>query len=170
MKRNYSFLFLLVLTAAATSCTKTDVSIQSASADNSLATVSKNALVAWYTFNGDILDHSDYGNNIDFNSATATAGKDGTPNTAYYFDGNSSYMTAPNSTSIDNLKHGITMAVVINPLGFYQGQYHSNRILQKGYNDQSYGVYYLGFDDYLSGDNSGDVVDSLETFYGVYGN
>ena len=171
MKTNYLTLFILSATLAV-SCSKTEInsSTQSTSADNSLTSATRTSLVAWYTFNGDVLDHSIYGNNIDFNSATATAGKDGSPNSAYYFDGSSSYMTAPASTSLNNLSHGITMAVVINPLGFYHGQYHANRIIQKGYRDQSDGVYYLGFDDALSGDNSGNVADSMESFYGVYGN
>ncbi len=152
----------------AIACNKTESSapLQNSSVDN---TIIKTSLVAWYTFNGDILDHSSYGNNVSFNSATPTTGKSGTPNSAYYFDGSSEYMVVPNSASL-NGQHGITLAVTINALGFYRGQYHSNRILQKGFRDQSDGVYYLGFDDDLSGDNTGIVVDSMESFYAVYGN
>src|SRR5882757_3465859 len=49
-------------------------------------------LVAWYTFNGDVLDHSGHNNNIIFNSALQTKGKAGLPKSAYIFDGTSSYM------------------------------------------------------------------------------
>jgi hypothetical protein len=165
---NFLALYAIVL---ACSCSKTEItnSLQSSSSENSSATILKTSLVAWYTFDGDILDHSSYGNNVSFSSATPVTGKDGTPNSAYYFDGSSGYMVVPNSASL-NGQHGITLAATINVAGFYRGQYHSNRILQKGFQDQSDGVYFLGFDDYLSGDNTGSVVDSMESFYGTYGN
>ena len=171
MKLIYSFLIVFSVVILSFSCSKTELpaSVQSSSADNASANLLRTSLVAWYTFDGDVKDHSNYGNNISFNSATPVAGKDGAPNTAYFFDGSSSYMTAPNSTSL-NGQHGITLASVVNVAGFYRGQYHANRILQKGYQDQSNGTYFLGFDDYLSGDNTGPVIDSMETFYGTYGN
>ncbi len=168
MKSISTNLFVLSVIILACSCNKTATttnSLQSSSEEN---TIIKTSLVAWYTFDGDILDHSSYGNNVSFNSATPATGKDGSPNSAYYFDGSSGYMVVPNSASL-NGQHGITLAATVNVAGFYRGQYHSNRILQKGFQDQSDGVYFLGFDDYLSGDNTGSVADSLETFYGTYG-
>ncbi len=165
---NTNFLVLATVMLAC-SCSKTATttsSLQSSSEDNA---ITRTSLVAWYTFNGDVLDHSSYGNNVSLNSATPASGKDGTPNSGYYFDGSSGYMVVPNSTSL-NGQHGITLAATVNTLGFYRGQYHANRILQKGFQDQSDGVYFLGFDDYLSGDNTGSVADSMESFYGTYGN
>ena len=168
MKTFYYSLSFFALTLAASCSKEINSSAKSSSTDNSSGLVTRTSLVAWYTFNGDVLDHSIYGNNVAFNSATATAGKDGDENTAYYFDGSTGYMKVPNSATL-NGKHGITLAAVVNPLGFYKGEYHSNRILQKGFQDQSNGAYFLGFDDYASGNNTGDVADSLETFYGTYG-
>lgn len=170
MKSMNTKLFFSASIIVALSCNKTETppSLQAGSEDNSSATILKKSLVAWYTFDGDVSDHSTYGNNVTINSATPVAGKNGTPNTAFYF-GSSGYMVVPNNASL-NGKHGITLAATVNVADFYTGQYHGNRILQKGHEDQSNGAYFLGFDDYLSGDNTGPVVDSMETFYGTYGN
>src|SRR5436305_2086595 len=58
-------------------------------------------LVAWYTFNGDVLDHSGHHNNVVFNSATPTRGKAGVAKTAYKFDGIANYMQVANSKSLN---------------------------------------------------------------------
>jgi hypothetical protein len=177
MKKNFhlpfSVFLLLTITASAflTSCSKeaADQSQLNASAtDNVFA---KANLVAWYTFNGDTKDHSGNGNNADFNSATSTTGKNGTANTAYLFDGTSSYMTVPNSASL-NPSTGITIIAVVQPLGFYQGQCHSNRVICKGYNDYDNGRYTIGYDDQPSWNYQGcdqQVNPNKENFYGSYG-
>lgn len=128
---------------------------QTVTAENTSEAVLRASLIAWYPFNGDDQDHSLYGNNVDFNSATATAGRDGTPNSAYYFDGSSSYMTVPNSTSLNPKK--ITIATLFKPTGVYLGTGNTSRILMKGTDDQSNGVYFLGY--YSNG-----------VAYGTYGN
>ncbi len=153
-------------------CNKTESSapLQSSSVDD-ISGLSNN-LVAWYTFNGDILDHSNYGNNIDFNNATPTAGRSGVANTAYYFDGATSYMTVPGSAESLSPKHQITLAAVIKPMGFYEGECHANRIIDKG-DDDTPGAYYLSFDDaaYYNYDQCDKpVIDTAENFYGVFGN
>jgi hypothetical protein len=143
------FLILSVSMLIFNSCSKNEVEgTKILSHNNENITTLTSGLIAWYTFNGDVLDHSGEGNNITFNSALPAAGKDGIANTAYSFDGFSSYMTAPNSTSLQgDLSKGLTIAVVIKINGFYAGPCHGNRILQKGYSDDSNGKYVLGYDD-----------------------
>ncbi len=105
----------------------------------------QNALVAWYTFNGDVLDHSGHANNVIFNNATPTTGKNGKPNNAYYFNG-SNYMEVANSTSL-NPASQITLYTVVKVGGFYQGTCHGNQILIKGNDVKTNGVYSMAFDD-----------------------
>lgn len=173
MKSSISYILAFFCIVVAYSCSKTEpMSLQTSSADNGIATILRTSLVGLYTFDGDVLDHSNYGNNIAFNSATATTGKDGLPNTAYAFDGKSSYMTIPNSTSL-NGQHGITLAATIKVAGFYDGICHGNRIIMKGYRDQSQGTYFLGFDDAAYYNYQGcymPVMEDKQTFYGNYGN
>ena len=62
----------------------------------------KDGLVAWYNFNGGTLkDSSGKDNHINFNNATLTTDRFGKPNNAYLFNGTSSYMSVPNSTSLN---------------------------------------------------------------------
>lgn len=137
-----------------------------------VSNASQNAnIVAWYTFDGDTKDHSGNNNNVDFNNATATSGKDGINNTAYLFNGSNSYMTVPNSPSI-NPSNEITIIAVVQPLGFYQGQCHSNRIVCKGYNDFDNGRYAIGYDDQPYWQYQGcdlQVKENKESFYGTFG-
>ena len=156
-----------------TSCKKNSTNFNkpviAQSVDNSEG--SSGRLVGWYTFNGDDLDHSGYNNNISFNNATPTAGKDGISNTAYKFDGTSSYMTIPNSASLNPLKK-ITLFAKIKPMGFYQGLCHRNTILYKAYANNTPGKYLLAFDDmaYYNFEGCDDPVQNkFENFYGSYG-
>lgn len=147
-------------------------SIENAAASGPVTDSSlKVGLVAWYTFNGDVLDHSGLKNNVIFNSAKATAGKSGVPRTAYLFDGASSYMQVANSKSINPLK--ITLYALVKPKGFYQGTCHYNRVICKGYNDYDNGRYSMGFDDQAYYNYTGcdlPVLNGKENFYGSYGN
>lgn len=136
----------------ACSCTKeknnnTDVIKKSSeiTSDASLQT----SLVAWYTFNGNTLDSSGYNNNVVFNNCTAVPDRFGNPNGAYLFDGISNYMRVANSPSLNPSGH-ITLFAIVKVNSFYQGLCHSNRILNKSYDDNSQGDYYLAFDDAYS--------------------
>lgn len=61
-----------------------------------------NGLVAYYPFNGDVLDHSGNNNNgIAYGNLMATADHHGNPNSAYYFNGINSYIQVPNSPSLN---------------------------------------------------------------------
>lgn len=148
-----------------------DESIDNAVADTEADSSSlNNGLVAWYTFNGDILDHSGHNNNIIFNSATPAKGKSGLPRTAYRFDGISSYMQAKNKKSLNPLK--ISLYALVKPMGFYQGSCHGNHIISKQYSGNDNGRYYLGFDDQAYHNYAGcydTVAYQYENFYGGYG-
>lgn len=127
-------------------------------------------LIAWYTFNGDVLDHSGHRNNVVFNSATPTRGKAGVAKTAYKFDGIASYMQVANSKSLNPQR--ISLYALIKPTGFYQGTCHGNYIISKEYSDADNGRYLLGFDDQLYYNYSGcfdTVATRYENFYGTYG-
>lgn len=178
MKSNAKLLLVTVLCSAQIiSCKKDElnapapvgtVSMDAAATDSSLA----KGMVAWYTFNGDILDHSGNNNNVIFNSAKPAKGKAGLAKTAYVFDGTTSYMMANNSASLNSGK--ITLYALIKPTGFYQGKCHSNRIITKGNTDLDNGRYSLGFDDQpyynYTGCDVPEVKTKFENFYGSFGN
>ncbi len=159
MRTNTKLLLVAVLCSAQfISCKKNAANLSTqvnAEQKDDALTALNNHLIAWYTFNGDILDHSGYNNNIQFNNATAAAGIKGLSNTAYLFNGTSNYMTVPNSPSL-NPSSEITLAALFKPTGFYSGIGKTSRILMKGSDDQSNGDYFLGFN------STGDA-------YGTYG-
>lgn len=171
---NAAFLIAIIFLFQSASCKKDDNSLTKIEAATSISNIvdsTSSRLVAWYTFNGDDSDHSIYHNNIDFNNATPTAGKQGIPNTAYYFDGSISYMTIPNSPSL-NPEKKITLFAVVKPTGFYQGLCHRNTILYKAYDDNTQGKYLLAFDDMAYYNFDGcfdDVQKKFQNFYGSYG-
>ena len=104
-----------------------------------------NGLVAYYPFNGDANDHSGNNNNPSFNNATPVAGQSGVPNTAYYFNGQNSYIQVPNSPTI-NFGNQFSFFCLIKPMGFYEGTCHGNNILEKG-QDNGVGTYLIRYDD-----------------------
>jgi hypothetical protein len=97
-------------------------------------------LVAWYNFNGGTLkDSSGKNNHINFNNATPTTDRFGKANNAYLFNGTSSYMTVPNSVSLNPSL--ISIQAIVKPNGFYTGPCHGNNILSKGWPDFATGFY-----------------------------
>jgi len=105
-------------------------------------------LVAYYNFNnGSLNDSSGYGNNITFNNnATPTSDRKGNSNGAYLFNGTSSYMTVPNSPSLN--PSNMTLMATFKVNGFYTDLCHANQILGKGYNDYINGFYMMRFSDF----------------------
>jgi PKD repeat protein len=75
--------------------------------------IPKYGLVAWYKFNGNAGDSSGYGNHGTVSNATLTTDRFGNANSAYYFNGSSSYILAPASASIQP-KNSISIGVWIN--------------------------------------------------------
>jgi hypothetical protein len=99
-------------------------------------------LIAHYNFtDGSLLDETDNHNDITFNNATPVADINGEANNAYKFDGSTSYMRVPNSTSLN--PQNITMMARIRVDGFYQGTCHFSDIISKGATDYVDGFYVL---------------------------
>jgi len=150
-------------------------SMNANSVDNSVHTLpADSSLVAWYPFHhGKLVDKSGHGNRIVFCSATPVLSRSGQDSGAYYFDGTSSFMKVNNSPSL-NPTTSITLAVLIKPMGFYQGNCHGNKILTKGYDDDhTDGRYTLGFDDqpFYNYDGCGKPVkENRQNFFARYGN
>ena len=108
-------------------------------------------LMAYYPFNGNALDSSGNGNNPSFNNATLTTDRFGNANSAYYFNGNGSYMQIANSATLNTGKQ-LSISLWVNANGFYQGSCTGNYVLTKGiqtnlesyavvFSDAPYGLY-----------------------------
>jgi hypothetical protein len=124
----------------------------------------KDGLVAYYNFdNGSLNDGSGYGNNITFNNATPTTDRFGNANSAYLFDGTTSYMQVPNSASLN--PSNLTLMAIFKVNGFYTGPCHGNNLMSKGYPDGINGWYVLRFGNFGPDCNS-PVDTSHELFLG----
>ena len=115
-------------------------------------------LVAWYPFDGNANDASGNNNNPVYNTATLTADRFGHPNSAYHFNGVSSFIKIPNSPSL-NFGNQISLSVWVRPTGFYKGICHASAIISKGLGNYMPGDYVLRFDDALftKGNGCGDT-------------
>ncbi len=101
-------------------------------------------LAAWYKFtNGNTADYSGNNNHLKGHHVKLAADMMGRPNNAYAFNGFSSFMEAANSSSLN--PSTITIAALVQPVGFYGGNGAQSRILMKGVDDQSNGDYFIGF-------------------------
>jgi len=164
-------IFLIINSCTKESSSNPAESISSQHVDNDSAIT--NGLVAWYTFeNGSLQDKSGKGNNIIFNNATPVADRNGHAKGAYRFNGINDYMRVPNSSSL-SITDRITLFAIVKVNGFYSGECHGNRIFQKGYDDNTSGNYFLGFDDdyYYNNTNCYNPVDpNHESFIGHFGN
>jgi hypothetical protein len=127
----------------------------------------KGGLIAYFNFNnGSLQDSSGYNNHIIFNSASKTIDRFGNPNNAYLFDGSSSFMEVKNNSTLN--PGSITMFAIIKINGFNNGPCHANQILGKGNPDETAGLYFLRFRDYLSDCNS-PLNPNAVVFHGAYG-
>lgn len=108
-------------------------------------------LMAYYPFNGNANDASGNNNNPSFNSATLTSDRFGTPNTAYHFNGTSSFIQIPNSPTI-NMGNTMSIAMWVKPTGFYTGACYNNMLMMKGITDiPNAGNYSVRFADAVGG-------------------
>lgn len=142
------FLFIQLFISCQKNNELSGSSMNANSVDNSINTLPvDSSLVAWYPFHhGQLVDKSGFSNRIVFCSATPVVSKSGQDSGAYYFDGTSSYMMVKNNSSLNPVQ-SITLAVLLKPMGFYQGKCHANRVLFKGTTDYDNGIISLGFDD-----------------------
>lgn len=124
-------------------------------------------LIAHWNFNGNSDDVTGNGHDgTDYNTVNA-AGKSGVPNTAYRFNGTSSYITTPYRSDLNMTQYSI--CAVIKPMGYYTGQCQANFILHRGsqYASSSYGMHY--FDNAYDGNNCGNVDTAHNVFTGLTG-
>lgn len=77
-------------------------------------------LIAYYPFNGNANDESGNGNHGTVNGAVLTIGTDGYADSAYEFDGRTSYISIPSSDSLKSPTTEITMIALIHPYGWSQ--------------------------------------------------
>jgi len=75
-------------------------------------------LVAFYPFNGNANDSSGHNNNGTVYGAALTTDRQGNPNSAYFFDGTSSYILVPNSPSL-NFQQAISVNFWMNVGTFF---------------------------------------------------
>jgi len=150
-----------------TSCKKESTSTK-INASNNLTpadVIKRSNLVAWYKFTrGNTADLTGNNNHLSAFNVTLATDYMNRPKNAYAFDGFSSYMEAPNSSSL-NPSSAISLVALIKPTGFYTGNGASSRILMKGVDDQSNGDYFLGY--YSNGQLYGDYGDNQFSSNGV---
>lgn len=154
-----------------TSCTKTETIRDTVTIPcNCNEEALKKGLVAYYNFNnGNLNDSSGKGNHIVFNNAVKTADRLGRANNAYLFDGTSSYMRITNSASL-NPTEEITLAAIIKPTDWYNGQCLQNQVLGKvETSDYSDGIYWLRYT-HESADCSTTSDIENQRFFCTYGN
>lgn len=170
IKSLFASLFIMSLASCQKDTTKQPFANSKANAISNDESSLAGNIVAWYPFNGNTRDSSGNKNNVTLNSGCKrTTGKNGKPQTAYYFNG-SSYMQVSNSSSLNPTN--ISLLAVVKVQGFYQGQCHGNRIISKGYNDTWNGRYTLEFSDapYYNYLGCNSVVNEVyQTFSGTYG-
>lgn len=93
--------------------------------------VPTNGLVGWWPFSGNANDSSGNNNNGTVFGATLTTDRFGNANSAYQFDGSSSFITIPNSASLQSPNYRLTMSAWVNLAGYSLVGQPFNPILSK---------------------------------------
>jgi len=75
----------------------------------------KMGLIAWYPFNNSAADSSGNGNDGTIYNVSSTADRHGNPNSAYYFDGASSYITVNDNAALRLANTDFTLNMWVNP-------------------------------------------------------
>lgn len=91
---------------------------------------SSTGLVAHWDMNGTVNDVSGNGHNGNANFLTAAPGMSGLPNTAYYFNGTSSYISVPYSPAFNLTKFSICATLKV--AGFYSNYCQGNTVIILG--------------------------------------
>src|SRR4051812_31598934 len=96
-KPNILYFILVGIVTLLASCGKTTTTVvEVVTVTDSL----KVGLVAWYPFDNSALDGTVYGNNGSVYNINSTADRYGKANSAYYFNGYSSYITVNDNQSL----------------------------------------------------------------------
>lgn len=126
---------------------------------------STEGLIAHWDMNGSTNDVTGNGHNGNGNNITAVAGENGVANTAYYFNGYNSIITAPYMSDLNASK--LTICAIVKVMGFYSGSCQDNLIFMRGDRLTS-GSYVLDFsDNNLGGSDPCDVYDTSEDVFGM---
>lgn len=99
MKTIY-YVFVLGLSVLFFSCKKNSIVKDTDSNNQQL----KEGLIAYYPFNGNAIDESGNGNNLNVIGATLSENRFGDPEKAYKFNGTSDYMVIPGILGADSLR------------------------------------------------------------------
>lgn len=97
-----------------------------------------NSLILYLPFNGNANDESGKGNNATTITASLTEDRFGKSDSAYYFNGSSSYLQIPTSISLVSPEKGITMCAWIRINNWCRGNWAP--VLTKS-NTDNYGMY-----------------------------
>ena len=97
-----------------------------------------NSLILYLPFNGNANDESGNGNNATTINASLTTDRFGKSDSAYSFNGNNSYISIPNSTSLTSFEQSISMCAWIKINDWYSGKWAP--VFTKS-NTSSYGMY-----------------------------
>lgn len=106
---------------------------------------SSSGLVAHWDMNGGTADVSGNGHDGHPVNVTPTAGRSGLPNTAYYFNGLSSVITAPYQPDLNMTQFSICTKLKVQ--GYYGGLCQGNYVIARGVESTSPGNWSLRFDD-----------------------
>ncbi len=114
----------------------------------------QSGLVAYFPFNGNDRDQSGKNNHPVFNNTKLVDDKQGNKKSACYFNGKGSYIRLDNNASLN--PEELTLAVLVKPQGFYNGNCYNNALIDKGSEDYQTGNYSLRFTagEYTQGDCS----------------
>ncbi len=109
------------------------------------ATVSNDGLIAFYPFRGNANDASGNGNNGTAYEAILTTNISGSPNSAYSFNGISSYIQVPDSASLEST-NAVSVSLWFNQQSLPPGQfacllYKANSTVTSGFADRSYSLW-----------------------------
>jgi len=105
---------------------------------------SDTGLIAHWPFNGNANDATGNGHTGTAYNTSSAAGITGKPNTAYYFDGSSSYITVPYQSDLNVTNY--SLCAIVKPAGFYPGLCQGNVIMERG-PESATGNYELVFTD-----------------------
>jgi hypothetical protein len=132
--------------------------------------VPTSGLVGWWPFSGNANDSSGNNNNGTVMGATLTIDRFGNANSAYQFDGSSSYITIPNSSSLQSPGYRLSMTAWVNLAGYSLVGQPFNPILSKNNNGANAYMYrftvdFVGLGFYASvnnwNNNTGGFGDTL---------
>ena len=119
-------------------------------------------LIAHWNMNGQVNDISGNGHNGNASNIVSAAGRDGISNTAFYFNGTNSVVTAPYLPDLNLSSYSI--CAIVNIQGFYNGNCQANSIFDRGafYTPGNYMLYFV--DNPFDGNNCFAIDSTKDVF------